>query len=77
MVPVGNKAKRLSSVNHATKTVHHQFIIIINNLFINHLKKLNIKLILSDIIEKKTFELSRVAPAHVWCYKSFLSCFDN
>ena len=53
MVPAGNKGKRLSSVNHATKTVHHQFIIIINNVFVNHLKKLNIKLILSDIIEKK------------------------
>ena len=23
MVPAGNKAKRLSSVNHATKTIHH------------------------------------------------------
>ena len=23
MVPVGNKAKRLSSVNHTTKTIHH------------------------------------------------------
>ena len=28
MVPAGNKAKRLSSVNHTTKTIHHQFIII-------------------------------------------------
>ena len=27
MVPAGNKAKRLSSVNHTTKTIHHQFII--------------------------------------------------
>ena len=24
MVPAGNKAKRLSSVNHTTKTIHHQ-----------------------------------------------------
>ena len=23
MVPAGNKAKRLSSVNHTTKTIHH------------------------------------------------------
>ena len=23
MVPAGNKAKRLSSVNHITKTIHH------------------------------------------------------
>ena len=23
MVPTGNKAKRLSSVNHTTKTIHH------------------------------------------------------
>ena len=23
MVPTGNKAKRLSSVNHITKTIHH------------------------------------------------------
>ena len=23
MVPAGNKAKRISSVNHATKTIHH------------------------------------------------------
>ena len=63
-----------------------------SNLFVNPLKKLNIKLILNDNIEKKTSELSRVAPAHVWCYKvirksserypklmstKFLSCFDN
>ena len=25
MVPAGNKAKRLSSVNHTPKTIHHQF----------------------------------------------------
>ena len=24
MVPAGNKAKHLSSVNHTTKTIHHQ-----------------------------------------------------
>ena len=36
-----------------------------NNLFVNHLMKLNIKLILNDNIEKKTPELPRVAPAHV------------
>ena len=58
-----------------------------NNLFVNHLKKLNIKLILNDNSEKKTSELSRVAPAYVWCYKivrkfsekysKLMSCFDN
>ena len=37
-----------------------------NNLFVNHLKKLNIKLTLNDNIEKKQ---TRVAPAHVVCYK--------
>ena len=37
-----------------------------NNLFVNHLKKLNIKLILNDNIEKKQ---TRVAPAHVGCDK--------
>ena len=26
MVPAGNKAKRLSSVNHTTKTIHHHHI---------------------------------------------------
>ena len=25
MVPAGNKAKRLSSVNHITKTIHHGY----------------------------------------------------
>ena len=25
MVPAGNKAKRLSSVNHTTKTIHHHY----------------------------------------------------
>ena len=61
-----------------------------NNLFVNHLKKLNIKLTLNDNIEKKQ---TRVAPAHVMCYKIirtssekylklmsrswFLSCFNN
>ena len=25
MLPAGNKAKRLSSVNHTPKTIHHQF----------------------------------------------------
>ena len=25
MIPAGNKAKRLSSVNHNPKTIHHQF----------------------------------------------------
>ena len=63
-----------------------------NNLFVNQLMKLNIKLILNDNIEKKTPELPRVAPAHVQCYKiirksskkyskltsrRFLSCFDD
>ena len=33
MVPAGNKATRLSSVNHTTKTIHHQFIIIYKQLF--------------------------------------------
>ena len=37
-----------------------------NNLFVNHLKKLNIKLTLKDNIEKKQ---ARVAPTHVGCYK--------
>ena len=32
------------------------------NLFVNHLKKLN-------NIEKKTSELSKFAPANIWCYK--------
>ena len=37
MVPAGNKAKRLSSVNHITKTVHHylyqkRFFITLENL---------------------------------------------
>ena len=61
-----------------------------NNLFVNHLKKLNIKLILNDNIEIKQ---TRVAPAHVGCDKIirkssekylklmsrswFLSCFNN
>ena len=31
MVPAGNKAKRLSPVNHTTKTVHHhQFTVFLN-----------------------------------------------
>ena len=31
MVPAGNKAKRLSPVNHTTKTVHHhQFTVCLN-----------------------------------------------
>ena len=38
-----------------------------NNLFVNHLKKLNMKLILNDNIEKN-YELSRIAPAQIWCY---------
>ena len=27
MVPAGNKAKRLSSVNHTTKTIHHHHLL--------------------------------------------------
>ena len=27
MVPAGNKAKRFSSVNHTTKTIHHQYLL--------------------------------------------------
>ena len=31
MVPAGNKAKRLSPVNHTTKTIHHhQFTVFLN-----------------------------------------------
>ena len=42
MVPAGNKAKRYSSVNHTTKTIHHLHIIIINH---HHQKATGAKLI--------------------------------
>ena len=37
MIPAGNKAKRLSSVNHTTKTIHdhHHHRVINSSLFVN------------------------------------------
>ena len=33
MIPAGNKAKHLSSVNHTIKTIHHHHVAIIQNIY--------------------------------------------
>ena len=62
MVPAGNKAKRLSSVNHTTKTIHK----FINSFIIDFGFD-----IFSDILKKIYFFDSEIHNLwHFWCTKS-------